>query len=123
MGAAGRVRKASTGQGSVVDSAAKGAKMAVMDTRKDRIERTLLQAFPAARVHVEDDSAKHAGHAGAQPGGQTHYSVTVVAEAFAGQGRLARSRAVHALLAEEFAAGLHALALTLRTPEEAARDG
>jgi BolA family transcriptional regulator, general stress-responsive regulator len=123
MGVVAGVRKASAGQGGVVDSAAKGAKMARMDTRKDRIERTLSQAFPAARVQVDDDSAKHAGHAGAQPGGQTHYTVHVVTEAFAGQGRLARSRAVHALLAGEFAAGLHALALTLRTPDEAARDG
>ncbi len=107
----------------MVDSADQGSKMGAMETRKDRIERSLVQAYPNARVHVEDDSAKHAGHAGAAPGGQTHYSVTVVANAFTGQGRLARSRAVHALLADEFAAGLHALALTLRTPEEAARDG
>ena len=106
-----------------MDSAAQGSKMGAMDTRKDRIESSLAQAYPDARVHVEDDSAKHAGHAGAAPGGQTHYSVSVVASAFTGQGRLARSRAVHALLADEFAAGLHALALTLRTPDEAARDG
>ena len=107
----------------MVDSAAQGSKMGGMDTRKDRIESSLAQAYPDARVHVEDDSAKHAGHAGAAPGGQTHYSVSVVASAFTGQGRLARSRAVHALLADEFAAGLHALALTLRTPDDAARDG
>ncbi|MBR0655884.1 BolA family protein [Plastoroseomonas arctica] len=94
-----------------------------MSNRKDRIERALNLAFPGAVVSVADDSASHAGHAGAAPGGQTHYSVTIVAEAFAGQGRLARSRAVHALLGEEFSAGLHALALTLRTPAEAARDG
>ena len=106
-----------------MDSAAQGSKMGAMDTRKDRIESSLAQAYPDARVHVEDDSAKHAGHAGAAPGGQTHYSVSVVASAFTGQGRLARSRAVHALLADEFAAGLHALALTLRTPDEATRDG
>ena len=106
-----------------MDSAAQGSKMGAMDTRKDRIESSLAQAYPDARVHVEDDSAKHAGHAGAAPGGQTHYSVSVVASAFTGQGRLARSRAVHALLADEFADGLHALALTLRTPDEAARDG
>lgn len=66
-----------------------------------------------------DDSHRHAGHAGAAPGGETHYSVRVVTPAFAGLTRVARSRAVHEALAAEFAGGLHALALTLRTPEEA----
>ena len=59
-------------------------------------------------------------HAGARPGGETHYAVTLVAVAFEGQGRVARSRAVHAALTEEFASGLHALSLTLRAPGEAA---
>ena len=71
-------------------------------------------------MRVADDSAHHAGHAGAQPGGETHYSVLLVAEAFRGMPRVARSRAVHAALAEEFSSGMHALALTLRTPEEQA---
>lgn len=74
-------------------------------------------------LRIEDDSARHAGHAGAAPGGETHYSVLVVSPGFRGQGRLARSRAVHALLEAEFASGLHALALTLRTPEEHATLG
>lgn len=107
----------------VVDSAAEAAKIGAMSNRQDRIEDTLRLAFPTGQVRVVDDSAKHAGHAGAAVGGQTHYSVTIVAPEFAGQGRLARSRAVHALLDAEFKTGLHALALILRTPEEAARDG
>lgn len=114
---------ASARQAGVVDSAAIAPKMAAMSDRKHRIETALGAAFAGATVHVVDDSARHAGHAGAAPGGQTHYSVTIVSPAFAGQSRLARSRAVHALLAQEFAEGLHALALTLRTPEEADRDG
>ena len=89
-----------------------------MSTRADRIQTTLTEAFTPALLRVEDDSARHAGHAGAAPDGQTHYSVLLVAEAFAGQSRVARSRAVHAALAAEFASGLHALALTLRTPAE-----
>lgn len=88
--------------------------------RADRIRAALEAAFAPAEVAVTDDSARHAGHAGARPGGETHYSVTVVSRAFAGQSRLARSRAVHAALAEEFAGGLHALGLRLLTPEEAA---
>ena len=89
--------------------------------RAARIEATLRAAFAPATLRVTDDSAHHAGHAGAAPGGQTHYSVLMVAEAFHGQTRIARSRAVHAALEREFADGLHALALTLRTPEEQAR--
>jgi len=93
--------------------------MPELHTRAERLEATLRAAFSPERLEVVDDSARHAGHAGAQPGGQTHYSVLVVAEAFRGMTRVARSRAVHAALEPEFSSGLHALALTLRTPEEA----
>jgi len=89
-----------------------------MNTRAERLSALLLRAFAPAEVRVTDDSASHAGHAGARPGGQTHFSVLVVSPAFAGLGRLARSRAAHAALAAEFEGGMHALALTLRTPEE-----
>jgi stress-induced morphogen len=67
---------------------------------------------------VVDESARHAGHAGARPGGETHYAVLLVSEAFRGMSRVARSRAVHAALAAEFGTGMHALSLTLRTPQE-----
>ena len=70
-------------------------------------------------ITVADDSHRHAGHAGARPEGETHYSVVVVSPAFAGQSRVARSRAAHAALEAEFSGGLHALALRLLTPEEA----
>lgn len=87
-------------------------------SRAARLEATLRQAFAPAELRVQDDSAHHAGHSGARPGGETHYSVLVVSEAFRGLSRVARSRAAHEALAAEFAGGLHALALTLRTPEE-----
>ncbi|HET8995479.1 MAG TPA: BolA family protein [Acetobacteraceae bacterium] len=93
--------------------------MPELHTRAERLESALRTAFAPERLEVVDDSARHAGHAGAQPGGQTHYSVLVVSEAFRGMNRVARSRAVHAALEQEFAGGMHALALTLRTPEEA----
>lgn len=93
----------------------------IMTARADRIEALIRQHFDPVLLRVADDSALHAGHAGAQPGGETHYSVLVVSPAFQGQTRIARSRAVHALLDSEFRTGLHALALTLRTPEEQAR--
>jgi BolA protein len=91
-----------------------------LNSRAARIQARLAAEFAPLHLSVTDDSARHAGHAGAEPGGQTHYSVLLVSPAFRGQSRVARSRAVHAALAEEFAGGLHALALTLRTPEEAA---
>ena len=50
----------------------------------------LTQAFSPAVLRIKDDSARHAGHAGAQPGGQTHYSVLLVSEAFRGMSRVAR---------------------------------
>lgn len=90
-----------------------------MTTRAARIRTAIEAAFPPAEVAVTDDSHRHAGHAGARPEGETHYSVLVVSPAFAGQSRVARSRAVHAVLADEFAGGLHALSLRLMTPEEA----
>ena len=92
-----------------------------MTTRADRITALLRQNFSPALLEVRDDSAMHAGHAGARPGGETHYSVLMVADSLAGKTRVARSREVHALLATEFGNGLHALALTLRTPQEQAR--
>lgn len=92
-----------------------------MTTRADRIRAALSAAFSPAELEVMDDSAQHAGHAGAQPGGETHYSVLLVARSLDGLGRVARYRAVHDVLAPEFAAGLHALSLTLRTPEEHAQ--
>ncbi len=89
-----------------------------MPNRAARIEAALQLQFAPARLEVVDDSAKHAGHAGAQPGGETHYSVLVVSPRFEGLGRIARHRLVNQAVQPEFGAGLHALALTLRTPGE-----
>ncbi len=95
------------------------------ETRAARIRLALDKAFAPSLLQVTDDSAHHQGHAGAQAGGQSHYSVLMVSGAFQGVSRVARSRAVHAALADEFGpaeqGGMHALALSLRTPEEHAR--
>jgi len=87
--------------------------------RTERIAALLRAHFAPVILQVVDDSASHAGHAGAAPGGETHYNVKIVATAFAGMNRVARSRAVHAALAHEFANGLHALSLKLLAPDEA----
>lgn len=92
--------------------------MADMTSRYERIGEVLQRSFAPLRLEIEDESAKHAGHAAQKgvTGGQTHYRVVMVSEAFAGMSRLARSRAVHAALDAEFKSGLHALSLTLMTP-------
>jgi BolA protein len=82
------------------------------------IEAKLRAAFAPTRLAVTDDSARHAGHAGARPGGETHFSVEIVSQAFAGQSRVARHRLVYGLLADEIAGGVHALAVTALTPAE-----
>jgi stress-induced morphogen len=97
--------------------------MSAMEPRATRLEAVLTRAFSPSLLRVTDDSARHAGHAGARPGGETHYSVVVVSDAFRGMNRVARSRAVHAVLEAEFAGGLHALSLVLRTPDEARAAG
>jgi stress-induced morphogen len=96
-------------------------------SRAERLRASLTKAFAPAVLEIRDDSAMHAGHAGARAGGETHYSVLIVSAAFEGLSRVARSRAVHAALTAEFGdadqGGLHALALTLRTPAEIERQG
>jgi stress-induced morphogen len=91
-------------------------------SRAERMRAALTQAFAPTILHIEDDSARHAGHSGAQAGGQSHYSVLMVSAAFQNVSRVARSRAVHSALEAEFGSaeqgGMHALALTLRTPAE-----
>lgn len=94
--------------------------MSSQPSRSDRIRSLISNALDPARLEVHDDSSQHAGHSGAAPGGETHYSVLVVSDRFAGQGRVARHRLVNAAVEPEFAQGLHALALTLRTPDEQA---
>jgi BolA protein len=80
--------------------------------------RSKLQSLNPLRLKVIDDSHRHAGHAGARPGGETHFRVEIVAAGFAGKSRLERQRAVYALLAEELAGGVHALQIAARAPGE-----
>jgi stress-induced morphogen len=92
-----------------------------MTDRAQRIASIIDAAFAPSVLEVEDDSAKHAGHAGARPGGETHYTVTIESAAFNGLNRVARHRKVTDVLSAEFATGLHALSLRLRAPGEAER--
>ncbi|CAL8474083.1 BolA family protein [Caballeronia sp. S22] len=80
------------------------------------LEARLNEALQAQSVHIDDDSAAHAGHAGAAAG--SHYTVTIVAACFAGKARVARHRLVYDALAEEMRRGVHALAIRAYTPQE-----
>jgi BolA protein len=84
----------------------------------ERIRRKLVDAFSPERLEVDDDSARHAGHAGAGEGGESHFNVTLVSPAFAGMGRVERQRRVYAALADELAGPVHALSLRALAPGE-----
>ena len=85
----------------------------------DQIRTKITRDLNPERLDITDDSHKHKGHAGHRPGGESHFTLTVVSRVFEGQSRLARQRQVYRILAEELAGPVHALALNLKTPEEA----
>jgi BolA protein len=87
-------------------------------TAIDRIRNTLATGLAPERLEVIDESALHAGHAGGVPGKTTHVRVRVVSAAFSGKSRIERHRLVNNLMAPEIEAGLHALAIEARAPEE-----
>ena len=95
-------------------------------TVEEIIREKLSKAFAPSNLIVENESAKHAGHAGARDrlgrhGGETHFRVTVVSPAFEGKSALERHRLVNAALKEELAGPVHALAIKALTPAEAVR--
>jgi BolA protein len=84
------------------------------------IDKKLRARFSPRRLDIEDESSRHRGHAGYREGGESHFRVEIVSEVFEGKNRVVRQRLVYDALKDEFTAGLHALALTTLTPEEAA---
>lgn len=85
---------------------------------KDQLTTTLSNAFTPEHLDIQDDSHKHAGHAGARPEGETHFRVTVVSETFKGQNRVARQRAVYSVIEALTDGPIHALQLFTYTPAE-----
>lgn len=83
-------------------------------TRADRI-RVLLAPLGATHIDIQNNSARHHGHAGDNGSGETHYVVTVVSPTLAAQPKITAHRRVFALLAAEFQTGLHALELSIQT--------
>ncbi|HWF97793.1 MAG TPA: BolA family protein [Steroidobacteraceae bacterium] len=80
------------------------------------IRAVLEQAFAPLSIDVVDDSARHAGHAGAREGG--HFRVTLVAPAFAGRAQLERHRMVYSAVAPLMGRGIHALSIVAQAPNE-----
>ena len=87
---------------------------------KNRITEKLNAAFAPQRLDVIDESHRHEGHAGHRPGGESHFRVHIVSEAFRGKSRIERHRMVNQTLSGELAGGVHALAIHASAPGESA---
>ena len=85
---------------------------------KDDITKKLQDAFAPDSVEVIDESDQHHGHAGHRPGGQTHFRVYIVSEAFRGKSRIERHRMINQTLSSELTGGVHALAIHASAPGE-----
>jgi BolA family transcriptional regulator, general stress-responsive regulator len=84
--------------------------------RVERIRRALAAHLAPVELLIRDDSAAHAGHAGAREGG--HFSVLVVSDQFAGRTRMQRHRLVYDAVSELLRTDIHALSIQARTPQE-----
>jgi BolA protein len=87
-------------------------------TVKDAIINRLREAFAPESLGVTDESHLHEGHAGHRAGGETHFRVYIVSNAFQGKSRIERHRMINAVLEAELAGPVHALALTAHAPGE-----
>ncbi len=86
---------------------------------KQRIAEKLTLAFSPQSLEVLDESHQHEGHAGHRPGGETHFRVYIVSDAFDGKTRVARHRMINETLSSELAGSVHALAIHAKAPGEA----
>ena len=84
----------------------------------DSLQRKLTEAFAPNQLIIDDDSGRHAGHAGAHPGGESHFNITIESAAFAGVPRVQRQRMVYAAVADELAGPVHALSVKALAPGE-----
>jgi BolA protein len=89
-------------------------------TVASRIREKLTEKLAPTRLDIADDSHKHAGHVGARPEGETHFSVEIVSAAFEGVSRVQRQRMVYEILQDELAGPVHALALRTLSPSDEA---
>jgi len=85
---------------------------------RDTITKKLKDAFTPESIDVVDESDLHQGHAGHRAGGESHFRVYIVAEAFAGKSRIDRHRMINAILSDDLKGGIHALAIHASAPGE-----
>jgi BolA protein len=88
------------------------------NTRDTRLHDILSTHLSPQMLTISNQSDKHKHHSGDDGTGETHYDITIIADAFAGLSRINRHRLVTDLLTAELNSGLHALSLTLKTPQE-----
>ncbi|ABA03667.1 transcriptional regulator, BolA protein family [Nitrobacter winogradskyi Nb-255] len=88
---------------------------------KDNISKKLSEAFAPESLDVADESYLHEGHAGHRPGGETHFRIHIVSQAFEGKSRVERHRMINTLLAAELDGPIHALAIRAMAPGEQQR--
>ena len=88
---------------------------------EEQITIKLRRAFAPVALEVVNDSHRHAGHPGSPQTGESHFSIKVVSESFAGKSRVERHRMVNEVLSEELAGKVHALAISALAPEERSR--
>jgi BolA protein len=87
-------------------------------TTQQTITNKLREAFLPESLEVRDESHLHEGHAGHRPGGETHFHVYIVSQAFKGKSRIERHRMINATLSSEVAGTVHALAIHAQAPGE-----
>jgi BolA protein len=95
-----------------------GAPQEVRMRVAERLEQRLRAALSPSVLEITDFSAAHAGHAGARPGGQTHFNVRIVAPTFAGRSRVQRQRLVLQAAGDLMVDEIHALTISAREPGE-----
>ena len=93
--------------------------MTAEKTVQHTITNKLREAFTPESLDVIDESHLHEGHAGHRPGGETHFRIYIVSDAFEGKSRIERHRLINATLAAELAGPVHALAIKAQAPNEA----
>ena len=87
------------------------------NTTRQTITKKLTEAFTPESLDVTDESHLHEGHAGHRPGGETHFRVRIVSEAFRGRSRVDTHRLINAALKQELEGGVHALAIEAKAPD------
>jgi BolA protein len=95
-----------------------GRRIAATMNTKAIITNKLHEAFSPESLDVADESHLHEGHAGHRPGGETHFRVNIVSDAFKGKSRIERHRMINSTLAAELNGGVHALAIKAEAPGE-----